>query len=135
MTVAQAEEFYGPVRAQLRQKFKSIAGQHAGEMLAKEFGTDISEDLKAVIGEHLGPEVGDRKFEEIVRFMTGFLPSQVAEADKAKTGSENCLALVYKGMSAVEKIRYLLGQGSAGFGSARVRQRYHGQCSPCFGFA
>ena len=109
MTVAQAEEFYGPVRAQLRQKFKSIAGQHAGEMLAKEFGTDISEDLKAVIGEHLGPEVGDRKFEEIVRFMTGFLPSQVAEADKAKTGSENCLALVYKGMSAVEKIRYLLG--------------------------
>jgi len=41
--------------------------------------------------------------------MTGYLPSQVAEADKAKLGSENCLALIYKGMSAVEKIRYLLG--------------------------
>ena len=26
-----------------------------------------------------------------------------------KLGSENCLALIYKGMSAVEKIRFLLG--------------------------
>ncbi|MEI6514985.1 MAG: nucleoside-diphosphate kinase, partial [bacterium] len=44
-----------------------------------------------------------------VKFMTGHRPSEVAESDKAKTGSENCLALIYKGMSAVEKIRYLLG--------------------------
>ena len=56
-----------------------------------------------------GPLVGDRQFEEIVHFMTGHRPSEVAESDKAHTGSENCLALVYKGMSAVEKIRYLLG--------------------------
>ena len=53
--------------------------------------------------------MGDSQFEEIVKFMTGFRPSEVAESDKAKTGSENCLALIYKGMSAVEKIRYLLG--------------------------
>jgi nucleoside diphosphate kinase len=33
----------------------------------------------------------------------------VAEADKQKAGSQSCLALIYKGMSAVEKIRYLLG--------------------------
>jgi nucleoside diphosphate kinase len=109
MTVAQAEEFYAPVRGALEEKFKSITAQHAGEVLAKEFGFDLPEDLKAVIGEGLGPIVGDRTFEEIVRFMTGYLPSQVAEADKVKLGSESCLALVYKGMSAIEKIRYLLG--------------------------
>jgi nucleoside diphosphate kinase len=109
MTVAQAEEFYGPVRNSLREKFQSIVGHQAGALLERELCLPVSEDLKAIIGQQLGPQVGDQKFEDVVRFMTGYLPSQVAEADKAKLGSENCLALVYKGMSAVEKIRYLLG--------------------------
>ncbi len=109
MTVAQAEDFYGPVRPILHEKFKGIAAQRAGEILEKSMGIDIPEDAKAIIGDHLGPIVGEHQFEEIVKFMTGHRPSEVAEADKAKTGSENCLALIYKGMSAVEKIRYLLG--------------------------
>ncbi|MEI6166594.1 MAG: nucleoside-diphosphate kinase [bacterium] len=109
MTVAQAEEFYGPVRAILQNKFKGIMAQRAGELLEKSFGLAIPEDTKAVIGEHIGPIAGNGQFEEIVKFMTGFRPSEVAESDKAKTGSENCLALVYRGISAVENIRYLLG--------------------------
>ena len=109
MTVAQAEEFYGPVRLVLREKFKGITAQRAGDLLSKSLAIEIPEDAKAAIGEHIGPIMGDSQFEEIVKFMTGFRPSEVAESDKAKTGSENCLALIYKGMSAVEKIRYLLG--------------------------
>ncbi|MEI8122608.1 MAG: nucleoside-diphosphate kinase [bacterium] len=109
MTVAQAEDFYGPVRPVLREKFKAIAAQSAGDILSKALVLDIPEEAKAVIGETVGPIMGEAQFEEIVKFMTGFKPSQVAEADKARTGSENCLALVYKGISAVEKIRYLLG--------------------------
>jgi nucleoside diphosphate kinase len=109
MTVAQAEEFYGPVRAILQDKFKGIMAQRAGDLLEKSFGLTIPEDTKAVIGEHIGPIAGNGQFEEIVKFMTGFRPSEVAESDKARTGSENCLALIYRGISAVEKIRYLLG--------------------------
>ena len=109
MTVAQAEEFYGPVREVLRQKFKGITAQRAGGILEKAFGFDIPEDAKAAVGEAIGPIVGEHQFEDIVKFMTGYRPTDVAEADKASTGSENCLALIYKGMSAVEKIRYLLG--------------------------
>ncbi len=109
MTVAQAEEFYGPVRPILQDKFKSIMAQRAGEILEKSLGISIPEDTKAVIGEHIGPIAGNGQFEEIIKFMTGFRPSEVAESDKVKTGSENCLALVYRGISAVEKIRYLLG--------------------------
>jgi nucleoside diphosphate kinase len=109
MTVAEAEEFYGPVRSILREKFKGMMGQKAGAILGREFKTDIPEELETKMGEYLGPVAGDRQFEEIVQFMTGYRPADVAEADKATTGSENCLALVYKGMSAVEKIRYLLG--------------------------
>lgn len=109
MTVAQAEEFYGPVRAVLREKFKSITGQQAGAVLERELGFDIPEDAKAAIGESIGPIAGERQFEKIVQFMTGYRPSEVAEADKSRMGTESCLALIYKGMSAVEKIRYLLG--------------------------
>lgn len=109
MTVAQAEDFYGPVRAILQQKFKSIMAQRAGELLEKSLGFSIPEDAKAVIGEHIGPIAGNGQFEDIVKFMTGYRPSEVAETDKAKTGSEYCLALIYRGISAVEKIRYLLG--------------------------
>lgn len=109
MTVAQAEEFYGPVRAILQEKFKGIMAQRAGDILEKSLGFSIPEDAKSVIGEHIGPIAGNVQFEDIVKFMTGFRPSEVAELDKAKAGSESCLALVYRGISAVEKIRYLLG--------------------------
>lgn len=109
MTVAEGEEFYGPVRAVLQEKFKGLMAQKAGEVLEREFNLDIPEDLKAVIGENLGPVAGNRQFEEIIRFMTGFRPSDVAESEKARAGTESCLALIYKGMSAVEKIRFLLG--------------------------
>lgn len=109
MTVAQAEQFYGPVRPVLREKFKSITGQQAGAILTRELGIEIPENAKAAIGEAIGPIAGEYQFERIVQFMTGYRPSEVAEADKSKMGSENCLALIYKGMSAVEKIRYLLG--------------------------
>jgi nucleoside diphosphate kinase len=109
MTVAQAEEFYGPVLPVLQEKFKSIVGGKAGDVLEKGLGMPVPEDLKSLVGEHLGPVMGRRQFESIVEFMTGFRPSEVAEADKQKAGSQSCLALIYKGMSAVEKIRYLLG--------------------------
>lgn len=109
MTVAQAEQFYAPVRPALEDKFKSIAAVKAADVLTREFGFETPDDLKQQAGDILGPICGRRQFEQIVKFMTGFLPSDVLEADKPSTGSENCLALVYKGMSAVEKIRYLLG--------------------------
>jgi nucleoside diphosphate kinase len=109
MTVAQAEDFYGPVRPILREKFKKITAQRAGDILEKALEITLPEDVKAAVGEQVGPIAGERQFEDIVKFMTGHRPSEVAEADKSKTGSENCLALIYKGMSAVEKIRYLLG--------------------------
>ncbi len=109
MTVAEAEEFYAPVRVALRERMKDVAARTAGEALERAFGFEVSEELKASIGEKLGPLCGERQFEQIVKFMTGYLPSECAEADKARLSSESCLALVYRGMSAVEKIRYLLG--------------------------
>lgn len=109
MTVSQAEEFYGPVRAVLADRLRGVAAQQAAEVIKREMGADLPDSLRAAIGAQLGPVLAERKFEDIVHFMTGHYPSQTSLADKATAGSENCLALIYKGISAVEKIRSLLG--------------------------
>lgn len=77
MSVAQAEEFYGPVLDVLKDK--------------------------------LGAEKGRESWEDIVEFMSGGRPSKVSDAERAKPGSEKCIALVYQGENAVRKIREVLG--------------------------
>ena len=77
MSVAQAEEFYGPVLAVLQDK--------------------------------LGPEKGRNAWEDIVEFMSGGRPSATSGEKRAAPGSEKCIALVYQGENAVQKIRDVLG--------------------------
>jgi nucleoside diphosphate kinase len=109
MTVAQAERFYGPVQQVLEGKFPEIGGQAAVNALSKAFGFTIPHDVTEPICEALAPHFARAQFERIVCFMTGFLPTDVEENEKAMTGSEECLALVYEGPEAVDKIRSILG--------------------------
>src|SRR5437868_8043885 len=77
MSVAQAEEFYGPVMPVLQEK--------------------------------LGTEKGRDAWEDIVEFMSGGRPSEIASAQKNEPGTEKCIAIVYQGENAVQKIREVLG--------------------------
>src|SRR5213596_816301 len=69
MSVAQAEEFYGPVLNVLEEK--------------------------------LGPAKGREAWEDIVEFMAGMRPSQIAPTQKSEPGTEKCIAIVYQGENAV----------------------------------
>lgn len=109
MSVAQAVEFYGPVREVLRTKLKDMVGAKSKGALEKEFGFKIGAELEKQLGETLGPAFGDNQFDNIVRFMSGYAPSDIPEADWAKPGTERCVALVYEGVEAVRKIRDVLG--------------------------
>ena len=109
MTVAEAEDFYGPVRQVLRDKLKGMVSQRAASALAKELGFDIPAEIAAQIGETLGPMYGDDQFYKIIQFMTGQWGPACAPEEKQKKGRERCLALVYAGLKAVEKIRDILG--------------------------
>ena len=77
MSVAQAEEFYGPVLSVLQTK--------------------------------LGAEKGRGAWEEIVEFMAGTRPSESPPDQRDAPGSEKCIAIVYQGENAVQKIRDVLG--------------------------
>ena len=109
MTVAEAEEFYGPVRDVLREKLKGKVAERAAKAVAAELGMEISEEVKGELGDLLGPRFGDNQFYQIVQFMTGRWGEGLVEEEKAKPGTLRCLLLVYAGPNAISRIRSILG--------------------------
>jgi nucleoside diphosphate kinase len=109
MSVAEAMDFYGPVREVLRTKLKDMVAGKATAALEKEFGFKLPGDKEKQLGDLLGPAFGDNQFDNIVRFMSGHAPSEIPEADWTNRGTERCVALVYEGVEAVRKIRDVLG--------------------------
>ena len=108
-SVAEAMEFYGPVREVLRTKLKDVVGGKAKAALEKELGFPIPPNETKQLGELLGPAFGDNEFDNIVKFMCGQAPGECEEAKRSLPGSEKCIALVYEGVNAVNKIRDVLG--------------------------
>ncbi len=109
MSVAQAEEFYGPVLEVLMDKLRGRAGEQARKALEKELSMPLSAEVEARIGDILGPVVGRENWEQIVKFMAGNKPSECPADKRHEPGTEKCIALVYQGPDAVRKIREVLG--------------------------
>jgi nucleoside diphosphate kinase len=109
MSVAQATEFYGPVKEVLRTKLKDVVASKAKTAVEKELGFKIGPNEERQFGEILGPLFGDNQFDNIVRFMSGRSPSECPVGEVDKPGTEKCIALVYEGVEAVRKIRDVLG--------------------------
>jgi nucleoside diphosphate kinase len=109
MSVAEAMEFYGPVREVLRTKLKGMVGARARAAVEKEFGFALGTEEEKGLGDVLGRVFGDNQFENIVRFMSGRAPSECPAEERHQPGSEKCIALIYEGVNAIAKIRDVLG--------------------------
>jgi nucleoside diphosphate kinase len=109
MSVAQAMNFYGPVREVLRTKLKDMVGAKARAAVEKEIGLKLGDEQERQFADILGPIFGDNQFGNIVRFMSGRSPAECPLSEIDKPGSEKCIALVYEGVEAVRKIRDVLG--------------------------
>jgi nucleoside diphosphate kinase len=109
MSVAEATEFYGPVKEVLRTRLKDVVAAKAKTVIEKELGLKVPAAEEKQLGEILGPIFGDNQFDNIVRFMSGHAPSEVTPEQMTQPGTEKCIALVYEGVEAVRKIRDVLG--------------------------
>ena len=109
MSVAQAEEFYGPVLEVLQDKLRGRTGEVARKLLDKEFGLSLSGEVETKLGDLIGPIVGRDNWEQIVSFMSGIKPSDCPADRRNEPGTEKCIALCYEGEDAVRKIREVLG--------------------------
>ena len=109
MSVAQAEEFYGPVLEVLQDKLRGRSAEVATPLLEKAFSVTLSEDERTKLGDLLGPINGRENWEQIVKFMAGMKPSDCPADKRNEPGTEKCIALCYQGIDAVRKIREVLG--------------------------
>jgi len=109
MSVAEALEFYGPVKNMLRDKLAPVFGKKAGETLEKEFGLDLSDQTLRFLSESFGVEYAEDQFSQIVEFMSGKKPSEVPVDELNEPGTVKSMALIYEGENAVQRIREVLG--------------------------
>ena len=109
MSPEQAMNFYGPVREVLRTKLKAVVASRAKTVIEKELELTIPDEQELQLGEMLGPLFGDNQFESIIKFMSGYTPTECPADQIDQPGTEKCIALVYEGVEAVRKIRDVLG--------------------------
>ena len=109
MSVGEALEFYGPVKNVLRDKLAPVFGKKAGELLENEFGLKLSDQTRRFLTESFGVEYAEDQFSQIVEFMSGRKPDEVPVDELNEPGNVKCMALIYEGENAVQRIREVLG--------------------------
>ncbi len=109
MSVADALEFYGPVKEVLRKKLSPKIAEKAKEILEKELDFNISGSSLKKLEESVGMDFADSQFYQIVEFMSGRWPENLTEEEIADHGKVKCMILIYEGPHAISAIRTVLG--------------------------
>ena len=110
MTVEQAEEFYGPLRELFRTRLKPNLTQEIYGRLNDAFAFPFSMADAAYLAEHLAERNALAEFNRIVEYMTSVNPEEIADpAERAAASRTKCLAMLYEGPEAIDKIRRFLG--------------------------
>jgi nucleoside diphosphate kinase len=110
MTVAQGEEFYGPLRGIFVDKLKDNISNVVLERLDDAFAFDFTRADADALADRLAERNAISEFNRIVEYMTGVNPDDVTDpAEKARASRTTCLAMLYEGPGAIDKIRKVLG--------------------------
>ncbi len=110
MTVNQGLEFYGPLEQMFVERLKGRVTDEVRRALSPVFKFPISDDTYSAMSELLKHQNATYEFYRIVEYMTGMDPAKVLDpVARNRPGSSKCLALLYRGPSAVQVIRHWLG--------------------------
>ena len=110
MTVAQGLEFYGPLEAIFVKRLKGNVTQEVYHRLHDAFGFPFTMADAQAVADMLAARNAATEFHRIVEYMTGINPEDVTDpAQRATASRAKCLALLYEGPRAIEKIRSVLG--------------------------
>ncbi len=122
MTVAQAEEFYGPLRQIFRDKLSGKVVDVFREKMDGAFDFEVPDEVYQKVGSMLAERNAEAEFSRIVEYMTGVDPRKLSDTEKKEPGAVQSLALLYRGKGAVTKIRRWLGAtdpSKADYGTVR----------------
>ena len=102
-SVEQANEFYGPLRRIFVTKLVTGLGKRIRNLLEPGLGLPVADDQALHMAEELADANAEHEFSQIVNYMTG------GHGGGEPGASGSCLALLYQGIDAIEKIRKRLG--------------------------
>ena len=109
MTVAQGEQFYGPLKDIFVDKLRFLVTNAAHDRLKDAFDFPFTKADAEALGDMLAERNATTEFNKIVEYMTGVHPDTVPSDQKASAGKARCVALLYEGPDAISKIRSVLG--------------------------
>ncbi|MFW5840114.1 MAG: nucleoside-diphosphate kinase [Planctomycetota bacterium] len=110
MTVAQGEEFYGPLKDIFVKKLRFLVTREVYSRLHDAFDFAFREEDAEVLTDHLAERNARCEFSMIVEYMTGVNPETIDDPSEKQSASRTkCLALLYEGRNAISKIRTVLG--------------------------
>jgi len=110
MTVAQGEEFYGPLKSLFVRKLKGNVTQEVFNRLQNAFSFSFTMADAEAVADRLAERNAVAEFNRIVEYMTGVNPDDLIDPSEKPTASRTkCLALLYEGVNAIDKIRTVLG--------------------------
>ncbi len=141
MSAGQGEAFYGPLLEVFREKLQFLIENTMRERLDGAFDFPLPEEFFQTSREMLADLNAGTEFAKIVQYMTGVDPQTVAgKAERDRPGPVQCLALLYRGPDAIEKIRRMQGatnpehaeEGTvrSDFGRDLMRNAAHASDSP-----
>ncbi len=110
MTVAQGEEFYAPLREMFVERLKGKLAQEIYQRLHTAFTFPFNMADAEKLADVLADRNAQAEYNRIVEYMTGVSPDELSDPDEKKTASRTkCLALLYEGPNAIDKVREVLG--------------------------
>lgn len=77
ISIAEALDFYGPVKQVLISKLGPVFGRKAKELLEAEFKINLSEATEKALSDSFGSEYAVDQFGQIIEFMSGIRPENV----------------------------------------------------------
>jgi nucleoside diphosphate kinase len=109
-SVAQAEEFYRPLRSMFVERLKGSVEKTLAAKLHGAFGFGLTAAQISAMADVLKEENAQFEFDRIVEYMSGRSSRTITGGEQRdEPGAERCLALLYRGVGAVGKIRERLG--------------------------
>lgn len=127
MSAAQGEQFYGFLRDMFRRRLKNRIAEKIREGIEGLFGFEITTEQYDAMASIITEKNAVYEFSQIVKYMTGVDPSTVLPEDRNKPGKHPALALLYRGYSAVGKIRERLGESDPSKAAAGTIRSDFGQ--------
>lgn len=109
MSVADALDFYGPVRDALQSKLAPKMAEKAKAMLEEEFKISLPDSALGHLVAAVGSPFADDQFSQLIEFMSGRRPEQCTAEELTAQNATKCLILIYEGKNAIAKIRSVLG--------------------------